>query len=68
MWEIKAGNIEMEFTTCPKPMITPESSWFLRLYRHYKNHLLPHAGGLLDQPNAYLEAMEVIDAAVNRPQ
>lgn len=46
-------------------MRSEQSLQFLRLYGHYKNHLLPHAGGLLDQPNVYLQAMEIIEGAVN---
>ena len=41
-------------------MITPASRLMLRLYGHYKARLLPHAGGLLDQPNHYIEAMEIL--------
>lgn len=33
----------------------------MRLYTHYKNGLLPHAGGVMDQPAGYLEAMELIE-------
>ena len=62
-WAI-AGVIES--TTCLLPMITERSMSFLRLYRHYKNGWLPYTGGLLDQPNIYLEAMEIIDAQVEQ--
>lgn len=48
--------------TCLLPMITPQSRYLLRLYGHYKNRLLPYAGGLLNQPNYYIEAMEHIAA------
>jgi len=34
----------------------------MRLYRHYKNNVLPYAGGILDQPQVYAEAMEVLAA------
>jgi len=33
----------------------------LRLYKHYKNNILPFAGGILDQPNVFQEAMEIIE-------
>lgn len=46
--------------TCLLPMITPQSRYLLRLYGHYQNRLLPYAGGLLNQPNYYIEAMEQI--------
>lgn len=48
--------------TCLLPMITPESYFLLRLHSHYKQGLLPYAGGLLEQPNFYLEAMEILSA------
>lgn len=41
-------------------MITPQSRYLLRLYGHYKDRLLPYAGGVLNQPNYYIEAMEQI--------
>lgn len=53
--------IGLESRTCLLPMITPLSHQLLRLYSHYKNQLLPFAGGLYDQPVAYTEAMEIID-------
>ena len=37
----------------------------MRLHRHYLNGVLPFSGGLLDQPNTYIQAMEVIDARVS---
>lgn len=42
-------------------MITSETQTWLHLSAHYKNGVMPNAGGLLDQPAAYLEAMEVIE-------
>jgi len=39
---------------------------FMRLYRHYRSGWLPYAGGLMEQPNIYLEAMETIDAQVEK--
>lgn len=43
-------------------MITPESAEFLRLFGWYKSHVLPFGGGLYDQPNAFIEAMQIIEA------
>jgi hypothetical protein len=54
--------IGLESRTCLLPMITPFSHQLMRLYSHYKNQLLPFAGGLHDQPAIWMEAMEVIDA------
>lgn len=56
-WTVKGvGN----FKSCLLPMITEESNIYLRLHRHYSKGILIMAGGLLDQPNKYLEAMEMI--------
>lgn len=35
------------------------------MYAHYRAGFLAIAGGILDQPNAYLEAMRTIDHARN---
>lgn len=56
-WAIK-GVIESR--TCLLPMITPQSQYLLRLHKHYREGLLPLSGGLLEQPNYYLEAMEIL--------
>lgn len=61
MWIIP-GVIESR--TCLLPMVTEREIEMLRFYQHYKQNRLPLAGGLLDQPNNYLEAMETIAAAV----
>ena len=42
-------------------MVTEQDIWLLEMYAHYKNGVLPFAGGLLNQPNIYVEAMGVID-------
>ncbi len=45
-------------------MVDPDTWYQFRLYRHYKNGILLTGGGILDQPNRYLEIMELIDRAV----
>lgn len=50
-----------EFRTCLLPMITRETEYLLRLHQHYRAGHLPLSGGVLDQPNAYLQAMELLD-------
>lgn len=47
-------------------MVSSESSHFLRLYRHYDAGFLYAAGGIENQPNVYLEAMECIGAELAR--
>ena len=55
----------IESDICLLPMITDKSRQLLRLYKHYKNQFLPVTGGILDQPNAFLQYMEIIDGLVN---
>lgn len=57
-WEIK-GVIKSD--VCLLPMISDFSRECMRLYRHYKNGVLLRAGGLYDQPRAYIDAMGLID-------
>lgn len=54
--------IGLESRTCLLPMITPMSNELMSWYGHYKNRLLPFAGGLYDQPALYTEAMQLIGA------
>lgn len=58
-WEVRGV---IRSNTCLLPMITAFSHECLRLYRHYKNGVLMHTGGLYDQPRVYIQAMGVIDA------
>jgi len=54
-------NDEIFSNTCFLPMITAESHYYIKFHKHYKNGILVMPGSLLEQPNAYLEAMELID-------
>lgn len=58
----------IESKTCLLPMITEQSRFLLRLYRHHKEGILPLAGGILQQPNYYVEAMEILDSHERRIQ
>lgn len=51
---------DVRLTSCPLPMISDASNFYLRMHMHYTNGILITQGGLLDQPNKYLEAMEII--------
>jgi len=62
-FSIELGGREYPTRTCPRKLITDASWSWLRLHRFYARGLLPFAGGLLDQPNTFLESMEVIDGA-----
>lgn len=44
----------------------PEEAWFVRLWTHYDRGFLLRAGGIADQPNRYLEAMEALTGEINR--
>lgn len=61
-WEIP-GVIKSR--TCLLPMITDESRYYLNLHVHYRNNILPFSGGILEQPNIYMKAMEIIEAHSN---
>jgi hypothetical protein len=50
----------IESNVCLLPMITQESRFLLRLHEHYKQGHMARAGGILEQSNFYLEAMEVL--------
>lgn len=52
--------------TCLLPMLTPASYLWLRLHRHYKANYLPLAGGILQQPAKYIEAMEVLSSTFSQ--
>ena len=56
------GIINIETCICILPQVT-EFSWLMvRLYRHYKRgHLWAPMLGLMEQPNIYLRAMELLD-------
>lgn len=63
-WRIYApGNPEPVVRTeiCPRRLVTARSAYFIGLYLHYKRGVLPVAGGLLDQPAAYIAAMTTLE-------
>lgn len=56
----------IESRTCLLPMVTPFSDLMMSLYSHYQHRLLPLTGGILEQPNIYMQAMQVLDQTFNR--
>lgn len=50
---------------CLYRMVTDTSRNLLSLYSHYKAGHLLCAGGVGDQPAAYVDAMQIIDTEVN---
>lgn len=63
-WRIPS--IEFESDVCPRQTISARTTLWLDLYGHYKNGVLPVAGGLLDQPYIYYRAMTIIDSWMQR--
>ncbi len=54
-----------DYFRCPVSLITPFTNTCLRLYGHYKAGFLPAEGGILDQAQAFLDAMVIIESAVS---
>ena len=54
-----------DFKGCPAKNITQQTGECIRMYRFFKSGILPRHGGLLDQGNRYIEAMETIDREIN---
>lgn len=59
-------DIGLESRTCLLPMVEDGSRQLLSLFQHYKNGLLPFAGGILDQPAAFGEAMNLIESKIEK--
>lgn len=56
-----SGEVVVKTAFCLRKT-TPAWAWsMVGLWRHYRNGVLPFAGGLYDQPAGYLLAMEFID-------
>jgi hypothetical protein len=60
-----AGRPFLESRTCFLPMLTAQSHRLVRLHLHYRRGLLPHAGGIADQAQLYVEAMELLEQTFN---
>ncbi len=56
----------IEYKTCPGRIITPFTWYLIRLYGHYKNGYMLFSGGVIDQPQKYMQAMELIDREINK--
>lgn len=71
-WE-DVAETEFEFEgeilkRCPLQLITPTSKRFLRFYQFMEKGFLPNPGGILDQPNRFLEAMAVLNDTIAKIQ
>lgn len=51
----------IESRICLLPMVQPWAHKLMTLYRHYRLGRYPFSGGLLEQPNFYIEAMAAIE-------
>lgn len=51
-------------TRCPRFYSGGAELFMLSAYREYRNGYLPNVGGWLDQPMRFIDAMEIIEAAV----
>lgn len=62
-WKIEGDNNAdvINSNVCFLPMITDRSLFFIRLHKHYRNGVLFTGSGFMDQPNVYLEMMEILD-------
>jgi len=65
--EVEASEFEFEgevLKRCPLKLVTHISKRFLRFYRFMEKGFLPNPGGILDQPNRFIEAMSIIDDSI----
>jgi hypothetical protein len=53
--------INFSSSVCLRWLVNEKSVFLLRLYNHYTRQHLPVAGGWLDQPNVFVNAVEVIE-------
>jgi hypothetical protein len=56
-WELKGV---LTTRTCPRRLTDAESYEWLPLFSHYRAGHLLTSGGIMDQPAAYFEAMNLI--------
>ena len=50
---------------CPLTLVTDDTHRMMAMHTYYKNGYLPVAGGMLDQTEIFVRAMEVIESAIN---
>lgn len=50
---------------CPRQLITEDTTAWLKLFTSYRAGFLLEAGGLMEQPAIYLEAMQAIQSFVS---
>jgi len=60
MWKVEGV---IESNVCLLPMISSFSHQILTFKKHYQNGFLPWVGGMINQPNKFLQALETIGYA-----
>lgn len=53
---------------CPQQYVGAQELMLLEAYAQYKNGYLPNAGGWIDQPMKFIEALKVIERYITRLQ
>ena len=56
----------IDTNVCLLPMVTRDAQTLIDLYHDYKNGHLAVAGGAIDQPAGYREAMRIIDSYISQ--
>lgn len=61
-WVGPAGGeaVSAELRICPLPMVTMDHAALFRLWPYWERGTMPDPGGLLDQPNGFVQAMDRI--------
>ncbi|MBI5789288.1 MAG: hypothetical protein HZA78_10580 [Candidatus Schekmanbacteria bacterium] len=53
------------YRRCPLKLVSGLSWSAIRLYQYYRQGFLPVTGGILDQSNLFLQALEIIQGSFN---
>ena len=53
-----------DYFRCPLKIITKQTGEYVRFYNFFRDGYLPNAGGIMDQPGKFLDAMSIIESAV----
>lgn len=71
MEEVESTEFEFEGETlkrCPLKLVTQTSKLFLRFYQFMEKGFLPNPGGILDQPNRFVEAIAILNDSISNVQ
>lgn len=59
--ELDRNGYHLESRVCLLSLLTDRTKEFFKLHKHYQQGHLLQPGGLYEQPNVYLRAMEIIN-------